>query len=328
MVYSLEARRKLATLLFDQKPDLAHLHNIYTQISPSILHTLKDRHVPVVMTVHDHHLISPQYNIWADGCGEDYRSVGILRGTLARYHKHSASASFLQTAVYKFHRWLEIYKKNVGLFVCPSQYMKRQLVAGGFPSEKIRVHPFGIDPSVVEPRYDHEGYVLFVGRLSEEKGIETMIRAAKLVPDVLFKIVGRGPQMERLHVLAEGLKNVEFSGFRVGEELAQVYRGAAAVLIPSRVHENFPLTALEAMASGKPVIASHVGGMSEVVEDRINGLLVPPVDLHGWVESILRLAYDEDFRISLARAARATVEQRFRLDDHYQRLMAIYRELL
>ncbi|MBI4435747.1 glycosyltransferase family 4 protein [Candidatus Uhrbacteria bacterium] len=328
MMYSLEARRKLATLIAQEKPDLAHIHNIYTQISPSILDTLKDQHIPVVMTVHDHHLISPQYNIWSTGCGEDYRNVGILKGTFSRYHKQSTAASFVQTAVYKFHRWLRIYERNVDVFICPSQYMRRQLVAGGFPQEKIRVSPYGIDPHLIEPRYDHDGYFLFVGRLSEEKGIETIVRAAKLIPDVPFKIVGRGPQMEYLHRLAHGLDNIDFLGFRTGAELAELYRGAMAVLLPSRVHENFPLAILESMAAGTPVIAAHVGGVPEIVDDRVSGLLVNPVDLPGWVEAMMRLAYDEDLRLSMARAARSTVEHRFGLDDHYRRLMVIYEEVL
>lgn len=327
MIYSLEARRKMATLVVEEHPDLAHLHNIYTQISPSILDTLKDHNVPVVMTVHDHHLISPQYNIWATGCGKDYRSIGLIKATLSRFHKHSMLASFVQTAVYKFHRMLRIYERNVDLFICPSQYMKRQLIAGGFPKEKIRVNPYGIDPRVVESRYDHDGYFLFVGRLSEEKGIETIVRAAKLIPDVVFKIVGRGPEMDRLHHLADGLKNVEFVGFRTGEELVRLYQGARALLLPSRVHENLPLAILEAMAAGKPIIASDVGGISEIVEDRQNGLLVAPTDLNGWVEAIMRLTYDEDMRLSLAHSARSTIEKRFSLNDHYQRLMAIYEEV-
>lgn len=327
MMYSLEARRKFATVIARERPTLAHIHNVYTQLSPSILHTLKDQHVPVVMTVHDHHLISPQYNIWAQGCGQDYRNVGVVRGAFARYHKGSMLASFVQTMAYKFHRWLRIYETNVDLFICPSQYMKRQLLAGGFPAQKIRVNPYGIDPQSIESRYDHDGYFLFVGRLSEEKGIETIVRAAKLIPDVPFKIVGRGPEMERLHRLADGVENVEFVGFRMGDELVQLYRGARAVLLPSRVQENFPLALLEAMAAGKPVIASDVGGVSEIVEDRVNGLLVKPIDLQGWVEAIMRLAYDEDLRLVMARAARDTIEKRFHIDDHYRRLMTIYEEV-
>ncbi len=327
MMYSLEARRKLATLIAQQKPDLCHLHNIYTQISPSILHTLSDQHVPVVMTVHDHHLISPQYNIWAEGYGEDYRHVGIVRGTFSKFHKNSMAGSFAQVAAYKFHRWLHIYEKHVGLFIAPSAYMKRQLVAGGFPSEKIRVNHYGIDTRLIEPTYRHEGYFLFVGRLSEEKGVDMVIHVAKLLPDIKFKIAGRGPHMEYLHRLAIDAPNVEFLGFRSGDELRDLYRGACAVLLPSRVHEVFPLITLEAMAAGKSVIASDVGGVSEVVEDRVNGWLVAPTDLHGWIEAVLRLYHDLDLHSRLSRNARESVEHKFCLSDHYHRLLGIYQEV-
>lgn len=336
MAYSLEARRKLATLIAQTKPDLAHIHNIYTQLSPSILDTLRDQHIPVVMTVHDHHLISPQYNIWAYGCGKDYRDVGLIRGTFSRFHKNSMLASFAQTAVYKFHRWLKIYERGVDLFICPSQYMKRQLVRGGFPAEKIRVNHFGIDEKLFTPRYDHDGstgspqdgYFFYAGRLSEEKGVETIIRAAKIIGDVNVKIAGRGPQMEYLHHLAHDVPNVEFLGFRSKEEVTELYRGAIAVLLPSRVHENFPLMVLEALASGKPVIASDVGGVSEMIDDRVNGFLVSPTDDFGWVEAMMRLSIDESLQQSMSRAARTTVEHRFKLEDHYRRLMECYQEVL
>lgn len=328
MAYSLEGRRKLATLIAETAPQVAHIHNIYTQLSPSLLDTLRDSHVPVVMTVHDHHLISPQYNIWAAGCGEDYRDAGVVRGTLSRFHKHSLFASFAQTAVYRFHCWLKIYERGVDLFLCPSQYMKRQLVRGGFPEEKIRVNHFGIDERLFAPRFEPEDYFFYAGRLSEEKGVETLIRAASIIGDVKIKIAGRGPEMERLHRLACDVPGVEFLGFRTKEEVGELYRGAIGVLLPSRVHENFPLMVLEAMASGKPVIASDVGGVSEIVEDRVNGFLVPPTDLQAWVEAILRLTYDEGLQQSMSRAARATVEERFRIEDHYRRLVGAYQEVM
>jgi len=157
MIYSLESRRKLATLIVDTKPDLAHVHNIYTQLSPSILHTLSDQHVPIVMTVHDHHLISPQYNVWADGCGpastrrfskrgeSDNRDVGLIRGTASKFHKNSYAASFAQLVTHKYHRWLNIYARNVDIFLCPSKYIQQQLIRGGFPEKKLRVLPYGID---------------------------------------------------------------------------------------------------------------------------------------------------------------------------------------
>ena len=156
MFYSIEARRDMATLLAREAPDLCHLHNIYTQLSPSILYALKEKQIPTIMTVHDHHLISPQYNVWADGCGEDFSQVGIVKGTLSRFHKHSHAASFAQVSAYKFHRAFKMYEKNIDLFITPSEYLKRRMVAGGFPASKIRVNHYGIDPEVVKPRFDHD----------------------------------------------------------------------------------------------------------------------------------------------------------------------------
>lgn len=328
MFYSLEARRKLATLIVDTKPDVCHIHNIYTQISPSILHTLADRRVPTVMTVHDHHLISPQYNLWAEGAGKNYRDVGIIGGTVSKFHKGSIAASFAQVAAFKFHRRMKLYERFVDLFLCPSNYMKQQMLLGGFPEKKLRVLPYGVDPNATQPNYTHKKYALFVGRLSEEKGIETIISLAKILPDITFKIVGRGPAMAMLHRAGDKCSNLEFVGFRMGDELKELYANATVVLLPSRVHEVFPLITLEAMSVGKPVIASRVGGLPEIIDDGINGFLVPPLDLHGWTEAVMRVFYDDDLQQRLSRGARESIEKRFSLDDHHRKLMMYYEEAM
>jgi glycosyltransferase involved in cell wall biosynthesis len=215
----------------------------------------------------------------------------------------------------------------VVLFIAPSNYIKNQMVLGGFPKEKIRVNHYGVDTSKIETSLSHDGSFLFVGRLSEEKGIDMIIHVAKLLPEITFNIVGRGPQMVYLHNLALDAKNVHFLGFRFGEELDQIYKKACAVLMPSRMHEVFPLVALESMAHGKPVVASDVGGVSEIVEDRVNGFLVQPTDLNGFAEAVLRLFHDTNLRDQMSRAARQTIEQKFRLDEHHRRLMEIYLEV-
>ena len=327
MFYSLEARRNLSTLMVKTHPNILHVHNIYGQLSPSILDTARVLRVPVVMTVHDHHLVSPQYNLWAPGCGINYQHIGIINGTLARFHKQSAAASFAQVATYKFHRWLRIYERGVDRFMCPSNYLAKQLIAGGYDKDKIRVNSYGINPSTTKANFDHQGYILFVGRLSAEKGIETLLEAAARLPDLPFRIVGTGPDEVRLHTLGHHLPNVTFVGFRDGEMLKDEYRGALAVAVPSRVNEVFPLVVLEAMAAGKPVVASHVGGMSEVVEDRRTGLLVPPLDINAWVEAFDRLALDEDFRHALAKQSRLAVETTFHISHHHERLLKIYEEV-
>ncbi len=312
MMYSIEARRNMATLVARQNPDICHVHNIYTQISPSILHALKEQRVPVIMTVHDHHLVTPQYNVWVSGY----------------FHKNSYAASFMQTAAFKFHRMLKMYQNHVDLFVTPSSYLKRQLVAGGFPKDRIRVNHYGADASELSPNFHHKGYILFVGRLSEEKGIETVIKIAREVPDVQFKIVGKGPQEKDMHRFAHKLKNVEFLGFRNGAELTQLYRNAMAVVIPSRVQDVFPLVMLESMRVGTPVIASRSGGIPEVIQDRHTGMLVTPSDLSEWVEAVLRIALDDNLRNQLSRNARHSVETQFNKTAHYQRLEKLYQEAI
>ncbi len=328
MIYSKEAARKMSSLIRYSRPDIAHIHSLYSQISPSILKSLKKAHVPIVMTVHDHHLVSPQYNVWAHGCGPDLRYAGFLRATLSRFHKNSFLASFAQSFTFSLHGAFNLYRKNVDLFITPSNYMKRQLVKGGFDERKIRVIHYGIDPSGIEPNYAHRGYFLFVGRLSEEKGVETVVRLARLLPEIQFKIVGTGPQSEWLHRLGHGLDNLEFLGFRTGDELSELYRDAIGLLLPSCVHENFPLVTLESMAAGTPVIASKVGGIPEIVEDRVNGFLVDPVDLPAWTEAVLRLYHDDNLQGRLSEQARETVKKRFSLDKHWRELGNAYQSIM
>lgn len=328
MLYSLDARRAMARLADAVRPDVCHVHNLYTQLSPSPLDALAARRVPVVMTVHDHHLVSPQYNVWADGCGPDVSRAGVWRASAARFHKGSYAASFAQAAAFSLHRNRGSYRNRVDVFLVPSEYMRRQLVAAGYPSEKLRHLPFGVDTDAIRPREDHDGYVLFYGRLSEEKGAETVIRLAEQLPDISFRLAGGGPQEAALHARAHGLRNVEFLGFRAGDSLWDLVRGAACVLVPSRVRENFPLVALEAMACGKPVVGSHAGGMSEIVEDRVTGLLVPPLDIVAWAEAVMRLVYDEDARLRMARSARLRAETSFRADAHRAGVLRAYEDAL
>ncbi len=328
MIYGLDTRDRFGRLLGDTRPDLVHVHNIYTQLSPSLLDAARAHRVPVVMTVHDHHLVSPQYNIPADGCGLDVSRLSFWNAVQSRFQKQSLIASFAQVFVYRLHRWLRLYERSVDLFLCPSEYMRQQLVAGGFDPERIRTIHSGIDADAIVPRYDHDGYILSAGRLSQEKGIALQLELARRLPDLHFKIAGTGPQEEELHRAAQDLPNVEFVGYQTGDALDKLYQGAMMVLIPSRVRETFPLTALDAMARGTPVVGSNVGGMPEVVQDRVTGMLAPPDDLSAWVEAVMRLAYDETTRLTMARAARLSIETDFHIKRHHARVMAAYESVV
>jgi glycosyltransferase involved in cell wall biosynthesis len=325
MLYSREAKTNMDQLLDEEHPDLCHVHNIYYQLSPSILLSLRARGIPTVMTVHDYHMISPQYMRWSHGRVEDWGRAGLVRASLAKFHKGSIAASFAAALTFTLHRRMGLYHLP-DRYIAPSHFLRRALVRGGFEASKIHVLPFGIDAREVVPRFTDEGYVLFVGRLVAEKGVVTLLRAARELPNVRFKIVGTGPEEAALHHAGDRLGNVEFLGFQSGELLWRLYRGARCVVVPSLWEEVFGLAALEAMAAGKPVIASNIGGLPEVVQDRMTGLLVPPGSVTSLAESIDRLTSDAVFAQTLGRAARERVALEYSLERHYAGLMKIYEE--
>lgn len=328
LFFSREARDSMQELIEAECPDLLQVHSIYAQLSPSILIPAANAGIPIVMTVHDHHLVSPQYNRPVHGAGVDVQGKGIWAAAMTRYQKYSFVASLVQSAAFAFQQRIGFYKRLVDVFVCPSQYMAHQLLAHGFPQSKVRVIPFGAKIEQVMPTYHHQGYVLSFGRLSAEKGVSMVIELAKRLPEIPFKIAGTGPEEEALVAAARDCPNVDFVGHQTGTPLARLLAGAACVLIPSRVHENFPLAALEAMAAGKPVLASHAGGMPELVEDRRTGFLLPPLDASAWAEALLRLWHTPGMIEDMGRHGRARVEQHMRAENHLNAMCALYEELL
>jgi glycosyltransferase involved in cell wall biosynthesis len=155
-----------------------------------------------------------------------------------------------------------------------------------------------------------------------------VVQLARLLPDIRFRIVGIGEEEERLHASGRHLANLEFLGYRSGKDLDELYRGAIAVLIPSRWEEVFGLTALEAMRAGKPVVASTVGGLPEIVGDRVSGFLVHPLDIRGWAEAVLRLVHDDALRKRLGREGRSVLERKFSVREHDARLKELYAEAM
>lgn len=328
MIYSREAKRNLKELLRRQAIDLAHVHNIYTQISPSVLDLLYVKKIPVVMTVHDYHLIMPNYMMWAKHRIADLSHRGLFRLTFSRFHKDSYLASFAQALSFSFHRSRRSYESVVRRFIAPSKFMREQLISHGFRSDRVVYLPHFININHVTPEYHDKGYVLYFGRLTEEKGIEVLLRALQRMPDVPCKIVGTGPEEAALHLVGDRLPNVTFEGYQSGEALHRLIAGARVVAIPSIWNEVFCLSALEAMAFGKPVIGSDIGALPEVIRDRQTGLLVPPADVSAWCEAIERLMSDTLLATSLGRAGRAFVEKEHNPERHYLHVMEIYQEAI
>ncbi|MDD5251660.1 MAG: glycosyltransferase [Patescibacteria group bacterium] len=325
-LYSFEARRKFSALLDEFRPDLIHVHNIYHQISPSILPVAKRRGLPVVLTAHDYALLAPNYALFHDGniC-EVTKPDRFWRAVKHRCVKGSLMASALCAAEMTLHRKLGLWD-NLDRIIVPSRFMQALFADYGWPAEKIVHVPHFADLSVT-PAVGAGDYALFAGALSAEKGVATLVRAAAQSRHVPVRIVGTGPEETALKKLAAelGASNIEFRGFKSGAALAAEYAGARFVVMPSIWYEVFGLTALEAYAAGKPVVASEIGGLAELVRPGETGVPVSAGDAGGLAEVMDGLWHDADWCKRMGLAGRAWAETEFTPERHYEQVMAVYR---
>lgn len=327
MLYSTEAKQNLGALIDAVHPSVAHLHNIYTHLSPSIFPILRRKNIPVVMTVHDYHLVSPNYMLWNHGRVEALGNRGVLRNTLSRFHKDSYAASFAQAFTFALHKKLRLYEKGVDLFICPSAYVHTQMLAAGYPKEKLRVLPHFVETQGVVPTYEGNGSVLYAGRFVEEKGVIFLLEVAARLPQARFVFAGRGPLEALMRERAETLPNVEIVGWADREALAELYGRSSIAAVPSLWPEVFGLVAVEAMAHGKPVVSSDMGGLPEVIRDGETGRVLPAGDVRAWVEAIESLQKNSSELLRMGEAARARAETVYDPKKHVDTLLSWFEEI-
>ncbi|MEX2015530.1 MAG: glycosyltransferase family 4 protein [Candidatus Hydrogenedentales bacterium] len=328
-VYSPEARRKMDALLESHHYDIAHLHMISHQISPSILSALKRRRVPVVQTLHEYKLICPASHLYIKHRGEICErcvSGAYINALRYRCLKDSAAASGLASVAQYIHRWTRIHERNIDLFLCPSGFLAQKHIEGGVPEAKIRVLQNYLDLQGYEPKYEPGEYAVFIGRLSEEKGIETLIKAAAALPQLPLLIVGEGEQRPVLEELVQrqNLRHITFAGYQSGDELKATIQNAAFLVLPSEWYENCPMVTYEAYALGKPVVASDIGGVGESIDYGATGLLFKPGDIAGLRRAMTELWGGRARCESMGRAGRIKVERI--CGRHYDLLLGLYEE--
>jgi glycosyltransferase involved in cell wall biosynthesis len=327
VIYFRQARRRLERLLRRERVDLAHLHNIAHQISPSILVSLRKFAVPVVQTLHDYKQICPTYTMLAGGevcqrcCqGRYYHAIG------QRCNKGSLSASLLNAAEMYAHRGLGLYRRGIDLFISPSEFLRRKLKESGMIKTPILYLPNAIDTGQYLPNYGGHDYCVYFGRLSPEKGVKTLIRAMCGLEKLRLLIVGDGLQRRELEELVqeERAENVQFVGALYGDDLHNVVRDALFTVLPSQCYENCPFSVLESFALGKAVIGSDIGGIPELIAAGQDGLLFRPGDVADLRDKMRLLAGDRERNVRMGRHARDKAERRFGIKTHYDRLLAAY----
>ena len=332
MLYSREARRQIAGLLDDFRPDIAHIHHIYHQISPSILLELKKRKIPIVHTVGDYHLISPHHNnlFHRDHICEVSKPHRYYKTVIHKCIKNSYLASLAEAVEQYFHYYLKIYIKNIDLFISPSKFMTGKLIEYGLPQERIRTLPYFTD-YLSSPMSKEEGkYILYFGRLSEEKGLRFLVDNVGKLPDIRLIIAGEGPLgFELKKTIAKNKYiNIEIKEKFIPEiELKKLIQGCRFVVFPSQSYETFGISLLEAYASGKPVLASRIGALPEIVKNNITGYLFESGNPDDFTKKLIKLWLSFNLRQNMGMSGRRLTELEFNPDIHYERLLNVFSQL-
>ncbi len=327
ILYSMEAKRKIEALIKTDRPDLAHLHNIHHQISPSILHVLKKFRIPTVMTLHDYKMVCPVYTLWdrERGVCEKCKNRKYYWCLLKRCNRGSFLRSWLNTVEMVLHHKILDLSRLVDVFITPSVFLQDKLKEMGFNGRMVHLANFlpfnDFDPSFTS---DEKSLVYF-GRLSEEKGLPTLLAAIKGLT-VKCRIIGEGPLKTALKgkIEREGFDHVVLMGYRRGKELKEEIRRSSIVVLPSEWYENHPLSVLEAFALGKPVIASRIGGIPELVIDNRTGFTFESKNVRSLRERILFMLGHPEKVNEMGRNARKFVEERCDSQKYYEALIKIY----
>ncbi len=329
-IYSTSARRAMRSCLADFSPDLAHVRGIYHHLSPSILWELKRQGIPVLYHVNDFKILCPTYNLVADGRPCELCIHGAFHHAVTEgcYAGPRASALVLAAEAY-LHKWLRTYDRCVDMFLAPSEFVRSKLIVSGLSAQRIAVLPH----FQALPRYEQliadEGFVLYFGRLSPEKGVYELLRAMARLPHIPLVIAGDGPERSRLESLARelNLNHVLFAGMVHGEKLQRLIAGCTFSVFPSHAYETLGKSILESYAWGRPVIASDLGSRRELVEHGVAGLLYTDGDREQLAHSIGFLYERPDLIEKMGAAARRRVKANHDPDQHMEKLLELYCQL-
>lgn len=295
IIYSKEAYRKMQTVLNDFEPDVVHLNNINFQLTPSVIEAVRDwekknqKNVRIIFTAHDYQWVCPNHMMLVPASGERCsRCLSQHEGNCTRYRciHNSFVKSMLGTIEAKFYDWKKTYAK-VDVVICPSEFMEQQLATSPLLKSKlVTLHNF-IDAQTPEP-VEKKDYVLYFGRYTREKGVQTLLQAAKALPEIPFVFAGDGECREQV----EQCGNVKNMGFLQGKVLSRVIREARFCVIPSEWYENCPFSVMEAISFGTPVLGSKLGGIPELVRDGETGELFEAGNVEALTEKIRSLWTD------------------------------------
>jgi glycosyltransferase involved in cell wall biosynthesis len=306
------------------QPDVVQIQNLYPLISPAIIRTIKKAGIPLVIRCPNYRLFCPngmhldRQGKVCEQCLTQGREMHcVLKNCENNYFKSLAYA--LRNVVA---RKIWGITQNIDGYIVQSGFQKQKFIQNGIPSEKIVIIP-GLTPNVSNSLTNEIGtFVSFVGRVSYEKGITEFIEAARHLPEIPFKVAGS--IYSDFHIPTDLQQNIEFVGFKNGTELNELYMNSRIIVVPSKWYEGFPNVITRGMLLSKPIITTNIGAMASIVDNGINGILVPPNDTPELQKAIAELYPNVDLCLRMGKNAKETAEKEFSGKQDYNLLIEMY----
>ncbi len=321
-IYNASSIRRFKTILQNERPDIIHIHNLYPLISPSILNVVKDFSIPIVMTVHNYRLDCPNGLYFNQGevcerChgGKEYWCV--LR---------NCERNVFKSLGYALRNWFaritRAYAENITAYVCLTEFQRNKLVQAGYPESRMTIIP----NMVQQPRFNHDEprkrFVGFVGRISSEKGVSVLAESAYQCPDIFFSAAGNYDALPGIEKSVPN--NFTLLGHCNKTDLENVYQNSRFIVLPSICYEGFPTVLVEAMLHGKAIVCSNIGGLPDIVDDGVTGLLVEPGNAQDLTDKIRYLWERPELCEKMGLAGREKALEEYSEQKYYDRLMDVY----
>jgi glycosyltransferase involved in cell wall biosynthesis len=323
-LWSRRSAREVDAVCAAFQPDLVHVHNTFPLISPSVYWTAARRRIPVVQTLHNFRLLCPQGTFLRKGAVcQDCLGKSPWRAVVRKCYRESMPQSAVLAGMLGAHRVAGTYRNRITRYIALSEFSRDRFIAGGLPAQRLRVKPNFVD-GAVPPGPGRRRGGLFVGRLSSEKGITTLLGALRQGCDTRIEAIGTGPSAaEVASELGDG-----YLGFLPREEIMRRMRSASFLIVPSMCLEQLPTTILEAFSCGLPVIASRLGALVDIVREGVTGLLFNPGDESDLAKKIAWAGAHEEEMQRMGRAARAEYEAKYTPSINYKMLIEIYEDVI
>ena len=333
VIYSKDNKKKMEEALDDFKPDIVHLNNFQRQLSVSIIEPIKKRNIPIVFTAHDVQAICPAITMMDNDKNICERCIGGKYSNCIKKkcNKGSTLKSVIGAIEGKYYRNKKIYTEKIDKIISPSEFYKSKFIEDGVQAEKVvAMHNF-VDIEQYDVELQDDGYALYIGRLSKEKGILNLINAfAKLDSGKLY-IAGEGPEKDNIEkfIKENNLEQrVELLGFLSKEEVIDWTRKCRFTVVPSIWYENCPYSVMETLAIGKPVVGANIAGIPELVKDNRSGFIYKYDDINDLADKMRILFEDRNLAEEFGKNAKMDAKELYAKDVYYKKIMDIYENLI